>query len=227
MNGLDIAILIIILISALIALNRGLIKEVLSIIGWFFGIIAIIYLLPYIQPIAEKHIESDLMSVIISAFTILIVFFIIWIYLTAIIISKIRASKLNGIDRVLGLFFGILRAFLLIILLNILVSWIMPPESQPEIIKQSKYFKLASSFAQPIEELIPQSTREKLHQQVNMQDEKDDVDFSNNDINNLFENLTQPKIKKKEKESKTEKPRGYDSSEQKSLDRLIEMTVDE
>ena len=34
MNSLDVVILIIVLISALIALNRGLIKEVLSIIGW-------------------------------------------------------------------------------------------------------------------------------------------------------------------------------------------------
>ena len=37
MNSLDVVILIIVLISALIALNRGLIKEVLSIIGWVFG----------------------------------------------------------------------------------------------------------------------------------------------------------------------------------------------
>ena len=46
MNSLDIAILIIVAISALIALGRGLIKEVLSIIGWVLAIIAVIYLMP-------------------------------------------------------------------------------------------------------------------------------------------------------------------------------------
>ena len=46
LNNLDIIILIILGLSALIALSRGLIKEVLSIIGWVLGSAAVIYLLP-------------------------------------------------------------------------------------------------------------------------------------------------------------------------------------
>ena len=92
MNSLDVVILIIVLISALIALNRGLIKEVLSIIGWFLGVVAVIYLLPYVQPLMEEHVESEIMAIVASAFAILIVFFVIWIYLTSIIIGKVRDS---------------------------------------------------------------------------------------------------------------------------------------
>ena len=227
MNGLDIAIIVIVLISALIALNRGLIKEVLSIIGWFLAVAAVVFLLPAVQPFAEEYIDSELMAIVSSAFAILIIFFILWIYLSSVIIGKIRASKLSGMDRLLGLFFGILRAFLLIILLNILAGWVIPPENQPEMMKESKYFQLAGSFAKPIEELIPESTRDKLHQQMTPDEEVAPGVVLDSDLDDLFEKLTQPQIEKKETKEKEEEPAGYDSSEQKSLDRLIEMTADE
>lgn len=227
MNGLDIAIIVIVLISALIALNRGLIKEVLSIIGWFLAVAAVVFLLPVVQPFAEEYIDSELMAIVSSAFAILIIFFILWIYLSSVIIGKIRASKLSGMDRLLGLFFGILRAFLLIILLNILAGWVIPPENQPEMMKESKYFQLAGSFAKPIEELIPEATRDKLHQQMTPDEEVAPGVVLDSDLDDLFEKLTQPQIEKKEVKEKEEEPAGYDSSEQKSLDRLIEMTADE
>lgn len=223
MNSLDVVILIIVLISALIALNRGLIKEVLSIIGWFLGVVAVIYLLPYVQPLMEEHVESEMMAIVASAFAVLIVFFVIWIYLTSIIIGKVRDSKLSGMDRVLGLFFGVLRAFLLVILLNILIGWIIPPESQPDMFKQSKYFQLAGSFAEPIEKLIPQYARDKVHMQAGVEKEVAPGVELNSDLDDLFEKLTRPEIKKKKKaEEKEDKAVGYDKSEQKSLDRLIE-----
>ena len=228
MNGLDIFLIIVVLISALIALNRGLIKEVLSIIGWFFGVVAIIYLLPYVQPLMENYIESELMAIIVSSFTILILFFILWIYLTSFIIGKVRSSKLSGMDRVLGLFFGVLRAFLLIILFNILIGWIMPQESQPELFKQSKYFQLAGSFAEPIEKLIPHSAKEQVNNQVNSTKEVSPGVELDSDLDDLFEKLTQPQVaKKKVTPIKEDKSVGYYKSEQKSLDRLIEMTVEE
>ena len=213
MNSLDVVILIIVLISALIALNRGLIKEVLSIIGWFLGVVAVIYLLPYVQPLMEEHVESEIMAIVASAFAVLIVFFVIWIYLTSIIIGKVRDSKLSGV----------LRAFLLVILLNILIGWIIPPESQPDMFKQSKYFQLAGSFAEPIEKLIPQSARDKVHMQTDVEKEVAPGVELNSDLDDLFEKLTRPEIKKKKKaEEKEDKAVGYDKSEQKSLDRLIE-----
>ena len=49
LNNLDIIILFVIGISALIALSRGLVKEVLSIIGWVLGTIAVIYIFVFPQ----------------------------------------------------------------------------------------------------------------------------------------------------------------------------------
>lgn len=219
LNNLDIIILITIGISALIALSRGLIKEVLSIIGWILGTAAIVYILPLVLPFAKNYIDNGYIAGAVSSICILILFFIIWIYSTSGVVSKIRSSKLNGMDRILGLFFGIARAFLLVVLFYILVNWIIPTDKQSDILIQSKYFQKAGSFAKPIEELIPEETIKLIKEKAIPKKEVSEEDKENSDSEILFEKLAQPQIKKKEF---LENFDGYKETERDNLDRLIE-----
>ncbi len=227
MNNLDLCILVVVAISALIALNRGLIKEVLSIIGWFLSVVVIVFMLPIVKPLVQTRVEDDTMAIITSALLIFVIFFILWIIITSSIIDKIRSSKLSSLDRTLGLFFGVIRACILVILFNIMVGWIIPAEEQPEIFKQSKYFQLAGTFAEPIEKLIPKDIITKDAEKDN-KDKKEEKVISE-DMDNLFNKLVQPKVEKKSDKDtkKTDKGAdGYNKSEQNSLDRLIEMNVE-
>ena len=248
LNNLDIVILIMLGISALIALSRGLMKEVLSIIGWVLGSAAVIYFLPVFTPITKEYIASGMIAGVVTSIFILILFMVIWILLTGNIVDKIRSSKLSSLDRMLGLFFGIMRAFLLVILLNILISWIMPKERQPETFKNSKYFQLAGEFAQPIENLIPketldsikekaanisgteEETSEEAKEEAKEQAKEEKNSKSNDD---LFEKLAQPQVKSKKKAKAEEKSKplqedfdGYNMHERINLDRLIENSLD-
>lgn len=220
LNNLDIIILAIVVISALIALNRGLMKEVLSIVGWVLVTFLIIWLLPLCMPIAQQFISSNWVAGIVTALIIFIVFSIIWIYSTSGLTTKIRSSKLNGLDRMLGLFFGVMRAFLLIILFNIMVNWIIPPANQTEILTESRYFQLAGKFAKPVEELIPQETLDMIKAKSQELSPKEKEEAKEQDSLALFEKLAQPQIKKTTK--KTDETEGYKNSERDSLDRLID-----
>ena len=93
LNNMDIAILVIVGISALIALGRGLVKEVLSIVGWVLAGAAVIYLLPVLNPFTLKYIESGWMAGIATAAFILIVFMIVWIYATAGVVGKFHIGN--------------------------------------------------------------------------------------------------------------------------------------
>lgn len=226
LNNLDVIILIVVAISALIALNRGLVKEVLSIVGWVLSTASIIYLLPICLPFTKKFVASGIIAGILTALCIFITFFIIWIYSTSHVVGKIRTSKLNGLDRMLGLFFGIMRAFLLVILFNIMVSWIIPEENQSDVLTESKYYRLAGSFAKPLEEMLPQETLDLIKEKTKS--------FNNEEIKEenpedeaivLFEKLAQPKIKKaiNEKTKKIkEEITSYEESEREDLERLID-----
>ena len=231
LNNLDVIILIIVAISALIALNRGLIKEVLSIVGWFLSIAAIIYLLPTCLPFAKKFISSGIIAGVITALSIFVVFFIVWIYSTGQVIGKIRTSKLNGLDRLLGLFFGVMRACLLVVLFDIMVSWIIPEDKQPKTFAESKYYQLAGSFAKPLEDMIPEETlqliKEKTQSLTKEEKEakkKEEQKAKEDEALVLFEKLAQPKIKKiiKEKTQTISEDEGYKESERNDLNRLID-----
>ncbi len=246
LNNLDIVILIVVGISGLIALSRGLIKEVLSIVGWVLSGFAVIWLLPIFTPITNEYIESGLISGVVSAIFILILFMVIWIFMTESIIGRIRVSKLNSIDRLLGLFFGVMRAFLLIVLIYILVSWAMPTEKQPEVMQKSKYFQLAGDFAKPIEGLIPQETLDKIKEKTDSyiskkekskdkeQAKKEKEEKKKLEAEELFNRLAKPEIEKKIdktkeeiKEKAEEKIKenfsGYNNNERENMERLIEM----
>ena len=246
LNNMDIAILVIVGISALIALGRGLVKEVLSIVGWVLAGAAVIYLLPVLNPFTLKYIESGWMAGIATAAFILIEFMIVWIYATAGVVGKIRTSKLSGLDRLLGLFFGIVRAFLLIVLMYILISWMMPVKSQPDLLRKSKYFQIAGNFAEPIEKLIPKDTLDAIKEktsEVGLTGDDDDEpaaeqkpaetkkDKDKSDVDALFEKLAQPQIEKmREDRKKLQKIKedfeGYNTYERDNLNRLIENTVE-
>lgn len=235
LNNLDVIILIIIGISALIALSRGLIKEVLSIVGWVLSGFAVVWLLPVFTPITKQYINSGLISGVVSALFILILFMVIWIIVTESLIGKIRGSKLSGLDRTLGLFFGIMRAFLIIILLNILVSWCMPKDKQPEFMQKSKYFQLAGEFAKPIEGLIPQETLDLIKKKTDeyiadkenpTKEKKLKEEQKKQAADELFNRLARPEIEKKKEETNEkikENFSGYNKNERENLERLIDM----
>lgn len=238
LNNLDVIILIIIGISALIALSRGLVKEVLSIVGWVLATLSIIYLLPVLMPFAKMYISSGILAGVVTSLIILILFFIGWILLTDKLIGKIRTSKLNGLDRMLGLFFGVVRAFLLVVLFYILVSWMIPADKQSEVLTESKYFQTAGSFAKPLEDLIPEETLELIKEKAGYEEEgknqaeqkeekepEEELKQKKDPVDDLFERLAQPQIKKakdKAKEKIKENFSGYKESERDNLDRLIE-----
>lgn len=242
LNNLDVIILVIVGISALIALSRGLVKEVLSIVGWVLAGAAVIYLLPLLNPIAQKYIESGWMAGVAASALIVIVFMIIWIYATAGVIGKIRTSKLSGLDRMLGLFFGVIRAFLLVVLMYILVSWMMPEKAQPDLLKKSKYFQIAGGFAAPIENLIPKDTLDAIKEKTSDLTAENDEENENksekaekkkdkSEVDALFEKLAQPQVEKLRKDRKKlekikEDFEGYDKYERDNLNRLIENNIE-
>ncbi len=245
MNNVDIIILILVGLSSLIALSRGLVKEVLSIIGWVLATISIIYLLPIIEPIVDEHIVSGWLASVVGAILILIIFMLIWYFATNGLIKDIRKSRLSTADRILGLFFGVARACLLVILFYIMIGWIMPPKTQPDVLQDSKYFQLAGSFAKPIEDLIPEETLSEIRERAKSWSEQDKPkketkkEKSNkktptkpgDDAAELFEKLAQPQIKKVIDDSSKEpsakkKDDGYNNSERENLDRLIENTIE-
>ncbi len=162
LNNLDVVFLIIVGISALVGIARGMTKELLSIAGWVLAAVAVFYLVPVVEPIVQKYIASKLLADLTAGLAILIVFCIFWILTADRLGSVVRSSRLSALDRILGFVFGAARGVLIVILVALLISSIIPEESKNGMFKDSQYFQLASNSAEPLKKLIPSDWVEQV-----------------------------------------------------------------
>lgn len=251
LNNLDVFFLVIVGVSALVAIARGVTKELLSIIGWVLAGVSVYYLLPVVDPIMKKYIASEVLSGLVSGMVILIMFCIFWVLAADKISTQIRFSKLSALDRILGFIFGIFRGVVIVILLQIMISSLIPEESQKGVFAESRYFKLAGDAAGPIKGLIPEKwfddlkakgetlgvVAAKTDEKVDEEKAKDEEPSSAEKLNKatdaasdvlkksgeeLFNKLVQPKVEG-EAEAKEE---GYKKDETSDLDKLMDELED-
>lgn len=157
LNNLDVIFLVIVGISALVGIARGMTKEMLSIIGWILAAAALFYLVPMLNPFMENYVSSKWLASIVSGMAILIVFCIIWVLTVDKLASLIRSSKLSALDRIFGFVFGTARGALIVILITLLISTLMPEDSKKGVFEKSVLFAQANACVEPLQELIPQS----------------------------------------------------------------------
>lgn len=251
LNNLDVVFLVIVGVSALVAIARGVTKELLSIIGWVLAGVSVYYLLPVVDPIMKKYIASEVLSGLVSGMVILIMFCIFWVLAADKISTQIRFSKLSALDRILGFIFGIFRGVVIVILLQIMISSLIPEESQKGVFAESRYFKLAGDAAGPIKGLIPEKwfddlkakgealgvVAAKTDEKVDEEKAKDEEPSSAEKLNKatdaasdvlkksgeeLFNKLVQPKV---EGEAEA-KENGYKKDETSDLDKLMDELED-
>ena len=77
-NWLDIILLSSMLISGLLALTQGFIKEILSLIGWVISFISVTILMPEAGKFLRPFIESEALSDLITIALIFIITLMIW-----------------------------------------------------------------------------------------------------------------------------------------------------
>lgn len=116
MASVDIIILCVLIISMLVGVIRGFIKEVLSLLSWIAALfLAAYFSLPLGQFLAP-FIDNEVLRRI-SAFVLI---FVIVVFLGSLIANSIAklttATGLRGVDRALGGLFGLLRGTVVIFL---------------------------------------------------------------------------------------------------------------
>jgi len=124
-TNLDLAVLAIVVLSGLVAMYRGLTREVLSILSWAAAAGAVFYFIRYHRDIAEevaKQFANPVQTsyvyvaqVAIGGLIFLVVLIIVHL-ITARISDSVLDSRVGAIDRILGLAFGMVRGFVLIVI---------------------------------------------------------------------------------------------------------------
>ena len=122
LNILDIVIIAVIAVSGLVGVFRGFVREVMSLIGWGVSAWLAWRFANVFAPVFDSIIQSPDVrkaAAFISIFLLSLVLFALLSYFISKIMNK---SALKGMDRTLGMVFGLLRGAIIIAVLAILIQ---------------------------------------------------------------------------------------------------------
>jgi membrane protein required for colicin V production len=124
---LDGIVIVIIVISAVLAMVRGFVREVLSVASWVVAAIAAYLFYEPVVPLVQPYIASDTISTIAAASVIFFIALIVASYVTMKISDIVIDSRLGTFDRLLGFGFGAVRGLLLLVVAVTFFGWLVNP----------------------------------------------------------------------------------------------------
>jgi membrane protein required for colicin V production len=140
---LDAALIAVAIISGLLAMYRGLTRELLSIVSWAIAALAVLYFILNHKKFAEDMAQQMGAQVAIAQIAIGAVIFLIVLIIVHLVTARISDAILDSsvgmVDRILGFLFGVARGFVLIVIPYMFYeSFIPDPASQFPWVRESK-----------------------------------------------------------------------------------------
>ncbi|WP_294612094.1 CvpA family protein [uncultured Roseovarius sp.] len=159
---IDGVVALFIVLSALLAYSRGLVREALAIAGWVVaGILAFLFA-PQIEPlvkevpvVGEFIADSCELSMIAAFAAVFALGLIVASLITPLFASLVQRSALGGIDQGLGFVFGVARGVLLIAIAYFVYETVITSQSI-EIIDDSRSARVFATLTGKVEDGNPE-----------------------------------------------------------------------
>ena len=152
---LDLGLIVVVLISAFLAMLRGFTREVLAIASWGAAALAAIYLHPLALPYVKPYIAKDVIALAVAAAAVFFVTLIVVSLITVKLSDAILDSKVGAIDRSLGFLFGAVRGLLLCVIAFVFFNWLVPAQTQPGWVKTARMKPLLQATGDRLMAILP------------------------------------------------------------------------
>ncbi|HZP78096.1 MAG TPA: CvpA family protein [Pseudolabrys sp.] len=152
---LDIILLVVMLVSGLLAMIRGFMREILSIAAWGVAALVTLYSYAKLLPTAKQYFNNDIVAAGITVGGTFVGTLLIVSILTIRISDMILDSRVGALDRSLGFLFGLARGLVIVVIAFLFFSWLVPDRSQPVWVKDAKSKVVLQSTGQWLMSMLP------------------------------------------------------------------------
>ncbi|MBE9554045.1 MAG: CvpA family protein [Proteobacteria bacterium] len=154
----DIVVAVVLLISGVIALFRGFVKETLTIAGWIGAIFITLYGYQYIAPLLSDFITDSWVAELVAASALFLLSLVILTIVSHMIASRVQGSVLGHLDRALGFVFGLVRGMALVSLVYLISTLFWEEGNLPDQIHEARSLPLVKIGADFLANLAPEDT---------------------------------------------------------------------
>ena len=152
---LDLILLGVMLISGLLALVRGFMREILSIAAWGAAALATLYAYQKLLPTAKAYFNNDTIATAVTVAGVFIGTLIIVSIITTRVSDMILDSRIGALDRTLGFLFGLARGLLIVVVAYQFFIWLVPDKQQPDWVRGAKSRTMLDSTGEWLKGLLP------------------------------------------------------------------------
>src|ERR1700738_1864198 len=135
---LDLILLAVMLISGLLAMVRGFMREILSIAAWGAAALVPLYAYAKLLPTAKTYFNNDTVASVVVVAGVFVATLIVVSIITVRISDMILDSRIGALDRTLGFLFGLARGLLIVVVAFLFFSWLVPDKQRPDWVTGAK-----------------------------------------------------------------------------------------
>ncbi|MGB6468566.1 MAG: CvpA family protein, partial [Xanthobacteraceae bacterium] len=153
---LDIILIVVMLVSGLLAMVRGFMREVLSITAWILAAAATLYSYGKLVPYAKEYFNSDVIAAIAVVGGVFLITLLVVSVLTIKVSDMVLDSRVGALDRTLGFLFGLGRGLIIVVVAFQFFTWLVPDRSQPEWVRSAKSRVVLAGTGQWLISMLPE-----------------------------------------------------------------------
>src|SRR3984957_4578997 len=175
---LDLALLAVMLVSGLLAMVRGFMREILSIAAWGAAALVTLYAFSKLLPTAKSYFNNDTVAAVVVVAGVFIGTLIVVSVITVRISDMILDSRIGALDRTLGFLFGLARGLLIVVVAYQFFIWLVPDKQRPDWVTGAKSRMVLQGTGEWLMALLPddpENTILKRFKKNNPDDEQTDI----------------------------------------------------
>jgi membrane protein required for colicin V production len=154
---LDIVLLVVMLVSALLAMVRGFMREVLSITAWVLAAAVTLYSFNKLLPLAKQYFNNDIVAAAVVVGGVFLGTLLIVSVLTIRVSDMVLDSRVGALDRTLGFLFGLGRGLIIVVVAYMFFDWLVPDRNKPQWVLHAKSKVVLSSTGDWLKQQLPEN----------------------------------------------------------------------
>ena len=152
---LDIILIGVMLVSALLAMIRGFMREILSIAAWVIAAIATLYAYSKFLPVAKSYFNNDIVAAAALIGGTFLGTLLIVSVITVRFSDMVLDSRVGALDRTLGFLFGLARGLVIMVVAFLFFAWLVPARTQPNWVANAKSKVVLQSTGDWLMSMLP------------------------------------------------------------------------